>query len=87
RKVEELEDFGTAKKQETEMDVDKQEFSKAQMADGSKLIERFLSEFTETPDLAGMKAEDVSKRVNELRAKYEGDIAANPWVQNVIATL
>ncbi|KAJ2369928.1 MSH2 protein [Coemansia sp. RSA 2611] len=87
RKVEELEDFESTKKLETDMDVDQQAFSKAQMADGSKLIEQFLAEFTSTPNLAELSAEDVAQRVNELRAKYESDIGSNPWVQNVIATL
>ncbi|KAJ2139573.1 MSH2 protein [Coemansia sp. RSA 353] len=87
RKVEELEDFGSAKPQETKMDVDNAEFSKEIMANGSRLIERFLSEFTNTPELAEMDAGRVSKRVKELKDKYESDIASNAWVQHVIATL
>ncbi|KAJ2121086.1 MSH2 protein [Coemansia sp. RSA 720] len=87
RKVEELEDFGSSKLPETEMDVDNAEFPKELMARGSKLIERFLSEFTNTPDLAEMDADRVSKRVKELKDKYESDIASNAWVQHVIATL
>ncbi|KAJ1733683.1 hypothetical protein LPJ61_001436, partial [Coemansia biformis] len=63
------------------------EFSKAQMADGSRLIERFLAEFAGTPGLEGMPPDGVAQRVNELRAKYDSDIATNPWVQHVIATL
>ncbi|KAJ2450981.1 MSH2 protein [Coemansia sp. RSA 2336] len=82
RKVDELEDFGPAKT----MDVC-EPFTKAQMAEGSRVMERFLSEFTSTPGLAEMSPEDVSKRVNELRAKHQHDIDANAWVQHIIATL
>ncbi|KAJ1664916.1 MSH2 protein [Coemansia sp. RSA 1813] len=92
RKVEELEDFGGKSAQDdeggsSEMDVDKSEFSKDEMASGSRTIELFLAEFTATPGLGEMAPENIAKRVNELRAKYESDISANRWVQNVIATL
>ncbi|KAJ2504643.1 hypothetical protein GGI11_007290 [Coemansia sp. RSA 2049] len=69
------------------MDVDKDEFSKDEMANGSHIIERFLGEFTATPGLDKMDPENIAKRVNELRGKYESDISANRWVQNVIASL
>ncbi|KAJ2701055.1 hypothetical protein H4R19_005431, partial [Coemansia spiralis] len=87
RKVGELEDFGAAAAGNSGMDVDAPEFSAAQMADGSRLIERFLAEFTGTPGLDSMPADSVAQRVSELRAKYDSDIAANRWVQHVIATL
>ncbi|KAJ2772148.1 MSH2 protein, partial [Coemansia nantahalensis] len=87
RKVGELENFGAAPAGDADMDVDAAEFPAAQMADGSRLIERFLAEFTGTPGLEAMPPDAVAQRVNELRAKYDSDIAANPWVQHVIATL
>ncbi|KAJ1934124.1 MSH2 protein, partial [Linderina macrospora] len=84
RKVTELEDFssvgGEPKKLATE-------FSKQQIASGSRLIEQFLTELTDTPGFGGMAGRDVAKRVVELRAKYDSQIAANPWVMNVIETL
>ncbi|KAJ2162496.1 MSH2 protein [Coemansia sp. RSA 552] len=88
RKVEELEDFGPQSVKETgdSMDVDTR-FPKDVVAKGSKLIERFLAEFTATPGLAQMPADGVARRVTELKAKYDGDITANAWVQNVIDTL
>ncbi|KAJ1742373.1 MSH2 protein [Coemansia sp. RSA 1086] len=82
RKVDELEDFGPARS----MDVC-EPFTKVQMAEGSQVMERFLSEFTGTPGLAEMSPEDVAKRVNALRAKYQHDIDGNAWVQHIIATL
>ncbi|KAI9506275.1 MSH2 protein [Coemansia spiralis] len=88
RKVEELEDFGgKAADESSAMEVDKQEFTKEEMANGSRLIEQFLSEFTATPGLGEMAPNSIAQRVNELRTKYETEIAANRWVQNVIATL
>ncbi|KAJ1879643.1 MSH2 protein [Coemansia sp. S17] len=92
RKVEELEDFGVkdAGGEAQAMDVDSPEnvaFTKRQMADGSRLIELFLSEFTNTPGLSDMASDQIALRVNELRAKYDSDISANAWVQHVIATL
>ncbi|KAJ2023843.1 MSH2 protein, partial [Coemansia sp. S3946] len=92
RKVEELEDFGVkdAGGEAQAMDVDSSEsvtFTKRQMADGSRLIELFLSEFTNTPGLSDMASDQIALRVNELRAKYDSDISANAWVQHVIATL
>ncbi|KAJ2836276.1 MSH2 protein [Coemansia sp. 'formosensis'] len=91
RKVEELEDFGVKDGGDDQaMDVDtpgSAVFTKQQMADGSKLIELFLTEFTSTPGLSEMASDQVALRVNELRAKYDSGIAANAWVQNVIATL
>ncbi|KAJ2742168.1 MSH2 protein [Coemansia sp. BCRC 34301] len=87
RKVEELEDFGV---KDQAMDVDSTDndtFSKKQMADGSKLIEVFLSEFTNTPGLEEMASDQIAQRVAELRAKYDSEISANAWVQHVIATL
>ncbi|KAJ2692729.1 MSH2 protein [Coemansia sp. RSA 1285] len=89
RKAEELEDFGGKGPGDgsSEMDVDKDEFSKDEMANGSHIIERFLGEFTATPGLDKMDPENIAKRVNELRGKYESDISANRWVQNVIASL
>ncbi|KAJ2753881.1 MSH2 protein [Coemansia pectinata] len=92
RKVEELEDFGVkdADGEAQAMDVDSPgsaTFTKKQMADGSKLIELFLSEFTNTPGLPDMASDQIALRVNELRAKYNSDISANAWVQHVIATL
>ncbi|KAJ2908188.1 MSH2 protein, partial [Coemansia aciculifera] len=89
RKVEELEDFGGAKDQAMDVDgaTESDAFSKQQMADGSRLIEVFLSEFTNTPGLSEMASNQIAQRVNELRAKYDSEIAANAWVQHVIATL
>ncbi|KAJ2064072.1 MSH2 protein [Coemansia sp. S146] len=92
RKVEELEDFGVKDvgSEAQAMDVDSPgsvTFTKKQMADGSKLIELFLSEFTNTPGLSDMASDQIALRVNELRAKYDSDISANAWVQHVIATL
>ncbi|KAJ2334173.1 MSH2 protein [Coemansia sp. RSA 2681] len=87
RKVEELEDFGA---KDQAMDVDSagsDSFSKQQMADGSKLIEAFMSEFTNTPGLSEMASDQIAQRVIELRAKYDNEISANAWVQHVIATL
>ncbi|KAJ2578127.1 MSH2 protein, partial [Coemansia sp. RSA 1836] len=87
RKVEELEDFGA---KDQAMDVDSagsDSFSKQQMADGSKLIETFMSEFTNTPGLSEMASDQIAQRVIELRAKYDNEISANAWVQHVIATL
>ncbi|KAJ2637628.1 hypothetical protein GGF44_002921 [Coemansia sp. RSA 1694] len=57
------------------------------MADGSKLIETFMSEFTNTPGLSEMASDQIAQRVIELRAKYDNEISANAWVQHVIATL
>ncbi|KAJ2467216.1 MSH2 protein, partial [Coemansia sp. RSA 2320] len=89
RKVEELEDFGakdvgeaSAKAMEVDS-LDSGKFTKQQMAAGSKTIERFLSEFTNTSGLAAMAPNQIAQRVTELRAKYDADIAANAWVQNV----
>ncbi|KAJ2849301.1 MSH2 protein [Coemansia erecta] len=90
RKVEELEDFGgkcADRGAENAMDVDGAEFSKDEMASGSRTIELFLAEFTATPGLAELPPQSVAERVNELRAKYESEISANRWVQNVISTL
>ncbi|KAJ1935878.1 MSH2 protein, partial [Linderina pennispora] len=84
RKVTELEDFSSVdsepKKQATE-------FTKAQMASGSKLIEAFLAELVATPGFSDMAGKDVAQRVVELRAKYDSQITANPWVMDVIETL
>ncbi|KAJ1824509.1 MSH2 protein [Coemansia sp. RSA 2671] len=90
RKVEELEDFGAKDAGGDAMDVDSpgsDVFTKKQMAEGSKLIELFLSEFSSTPGLSDMASDQIALRVNELRAKYDSDISANAWVQHVIATL
>ncbi|KAJ1884032.1 MSH2 protein, partial [Kickxella alabastrina] len=77
RKVDELEDkeFGNA-----EEDVRMEEaFGKNVMAEGSRLIEMFLAEFTETEGLDTMHPEQIAARVNELEAKYRTEISANPW--------
>ncbi|PIA16749.1 putative DNA mismatch repair protein Msh2, partial [Coemansia reversa NRRL 1564] len=87
RKVEELEDSGTQTTDDAAMDVDTPEFTKSEMAEGSKLIEKFLNEFTSTPGLPDMASKDVAQRVNELRSKYNSEISTNRWVQHVIATL
>ncbi|KAJ2558290.1 MSH2 protein [Coemansia sp. RSA 1933] len=89
KKVDELEDFANPPSSNAggEMDVDKEEFSKDEMASGSRTIELFLAEFTATPGLDAMAPENIAARVNELRAKYEAEISANRWVQSVISTL
>ncbi|KAJ1944158.1 MSH2 protein [Kickxella alabastrina] len=85
RKVDELEDKELG---DAEEDVRMEEaFGKNVMAEGSRLIELFLAEFTETEGLDTMHPEQIAARVNELEAKYRTEISANPWVQSIISTL
>ncbi|KAJ1722485.1 MSH2 protein [Coemansia erecta] len=93
RKADELEDFGTT---DADMQTDQQEedegakqpvFDKDEVARGSRTIEMFLAEFAATPGLPDMPPNDIAQRINDLRAKYDGEIAQNPWVQHIIETL
>ncbi|KAI8321206.1 DNA mismatch repair protein [Martensiomyces pterosporus] len=92
RKVSELEDFSSVRgKQEAGSDdsaaKQQRQFAKEEMADGSRMIERFLREFNDTPGLAEMPSKAVAQRVDELKAKYSHEIASNAWVQHVIDDL
>ncbi|KAJ1959900.1 MSH2 protein [Dipsacomyces acuminosporus] len=88
-KASELEDFSSAgaKGDASEKQAKAPSFTKAEMADGSKTIKRFLKEFNGTPGLAELPPKDVAQRVSELKAKYDAEIASNAWVQHVINDL
>ncbi|KAJ1720718.1 MutS-like protein [Coemansia erecta] len=94
RKADELEDFGTTdadmqtdqqqKEEEEEEEGAKQPvFDKGEVARGSRTIEMFLAEFAATPGLPDMPPNDIAQRINDLRAKYDGEIAQNPWLARV----
>ncbi|KAJ2787353.1 MSH2 protein [Coemansia interrupta] len=85
RKADELEDFGA---EDAGMQVDqKPAFDKDVVARGSRTIELFLQEFTTTPGLSDMPPASIARRINDLRAKYDQEIASNPWVQHIVETL
>ncbi|CAB4489452.1 uncharacterized protein OCT59_011139 [Rhizophagus irregularis] len=83
RKEKQLEDVT---KHENTMEIDgKTTFSKEEIEEGSTIIEEFMKEIANTPNIESMDYQSIIERISIVRNKYQERIESNSWCQDVIA--
>ncbi|EXX77808.1 hypothetical protein RirG_020390 [Rhizophagus irregularis DAOM 197198w] len=68
------------------MEIDgKTTFSKEEIEEGSTIIEEFMKEIANTPNIESMDYQSIIERISIVRNKYQERIESNSWCQDVIA--